>query len=66
MISYHFVKGEFFKGYANDKSLIDVSFLEIAEDLARSPCQAKLCTDQQREGQRGDDPGKLGRYSCRR
>ncbi len=33
-ITYHFIKGQFFKGYVNDKSLTDVTFLEIAEDLA--------------------------------
>lgn len=32
--TYHFVEGKFFKGHANEKSLLEVSFLEIAENLA--------------------------------
>ena len=31
---YHFVEGKFFRGHANDNSLTDISFFEIAENLA--------------------------------
>jgi len=33
-VRYHFVEGKFFKGHANDKGLLNVSFFEIAVNLA--------------------------------
>ena len=33
-VRYHFVEGKFFKGYVKDKSLLAVSFFDIAENLA--------------------------------